>query len=205
MMKLPMAAFVCTTEVFVNTARELQRIADQGIDAMAGWILPAIGGAPAGAEFPPGPEGARPAGSDIPDNAPPATYKETQVMNDQDLSGDDLKYVSYTILFTKRDLEAPLEREQQDVVNYSTNGGSYGALKIAKFIYKVAQGKVKRPAAWRDSDYPPDAQNDNHWKIPEDDLKYITFIYSVDRRLPRQEAEYDKDQVKVLKEIRNRL
>lgn len=126
-------------------------------------------------------------------------------MMDQDLGGDDLKYVSYTVLFTKRDLEAPLEREQQDIVSYSTNGGSYGALKIAKFMRKVAQGRVRRPSVWKENDYPPGAEDDTHWEIPDEDLKYITFIYHVDRRLPRQEAEYDKDQVGVLKEIRNRL
>ena len=127
--------------------------------------------------------------------------------DDQDLSGDDLKYVSYSILFTKRDLEATLEEQKQDLVNYSTNGGSYGGLKIAHFMQSVAAGGVKRPSKWKESGnaYPPGATGDTFTSIPKDDERYITFIYTVDRRLDRQEADRDKQKLDALKGIQSSI
>lgn len=126
-------------------------------------------------------------------------------MSDQDLGGEGLKYVSYSILFTKRDYEAVLAEESQTLVNYSTNAGSYGGLKIAEFITKVVQGGIPRPSIWKDKDYPPDTVDECHWTIPEEDKKYITFEYHVERRLPRQESEYDKEQVEVLRKLSKKL
>jgi hypothetical protein len=192
LVKLPMSAFVRTMEVFVKALKDFQSISDQSIDAIVGLAVADRWNA-----------GALSTGA--------ATFtsstnpQEVRRMVDQDLSGDDLKYVSYTILFTKRDLEATFEEEQQDIVSYSTDGGSYGALKIAKFMKKVGRGEIKRPSTWKENNYPPDAVDETHWEIPDEDEKYISFIYRVDRHLPRQEAEYDKDQVKVLREIRDRL
>lgn len=126
-------------------------------------------------------------------------------MADQDLSGNGLKYVSYSILFTKPDLEGTLERQQEDLVNYSTNGESYSALKIAEFFEQNAAGQVKRPQIWIDNNYPSDAVDDYHWKIPSADRKYVTFIYQVDHRLDKNDPNYPKEQVTVLKQIRDRL
>src|SRR5215471_7269323 len=50
----------------------------------------------------------------------------------QDLSGDDIKNVRYSILFTKRDLEGTLKPATDEVINYSTDGASYGALKLSE-------------------------------------------------------------------------
>jgi hypothetical protein len=139
------------------------------------------------------------------DSSDQTTQKEDEIMSDQDLSGDDLKYVSYSILFTKRDLEATLKEEKQDVVNYSTNGGSYGGLKLAHFMKKVGEGKVKRPEVWRENNYPPNAVDENHWTIPKEDEKYITFIFWVDKRIPRESKEYDREQVKELRGIKQSI
>jgi hypothetical protein len=125
-------------------------------------------------------------------------------MSDQDLSGPDLKYVSYSILFTKPDLEATLEHQEEDIVNYSTDGASLGALKIAEFFGKVRDKKFPRPKLWKENGYPEGA-SDNNWEIPDEDKKYIQFIYKVDRRLAKNDPNYPKEQVKVLKEIRDRL
>ena len=54
-------------------------------------------------------------------------------MADQDLSGDELKYVSYSILYTKADKEDTLQAEKQEIVTYATDGESFGGLKIAEF------------------------------------------------------------------------
>jgi len=128
-------------------------------------------------------------------------------MDDQDLSGDDLKYVSYAIVFTKRDFEATLEENKQELVNYSTDGGSFGGLKIAKFFQKLNDPKrgIRRPPLWVDSHYPPGTTDDMHWALPEEDEKYLTFIYHVERRLPRQEADYDKRQVEILQKLSSKI
>ncbi len=128
-------------------------------------------------------------------------------MDDQDLSGDDLKYVSYAIIFTKRDFETTLEKNEQEVVNYSTNGGSFGGLKIAKFFKKLNDPKqgVLRPKLWADAKYPPELTDEKHWELPEEDEKYVTFIYRVEKRFPRQEADYDKRQVETLEKISNKI
>lgn len=195
LLKLPMAALAYSMEALAVATGEVRRISERGIDDLVGGAARALAESPGGG---------RRAGGE-PENASNATTEEATTLNDQDLGGDDLKYVTYSILFTKRDLEATLEREHQDVVNYSTDGGSYGALKIAHFMARVAAGEVRRPTVWAQNGYPEGFKAGVPWKIPAEDEKYITFVFSVDRRLERQDAQYDKDQVKVLKEIRDRL
>ena len=138
--------------------------------------------------------------------------------SDQDLSGDDLKYVMWSIVFTKPGFECVLEPQHEEIVNYSADGASFAALKIAKFLERSRHGHVQKPDAWGDT-YPPSApqnggrktetitapsgqrataeagaesrtaSSDRGWRIPAEDHKYITFVYRVDRRLPKQEAE----------------
>lgn len=129
-------------------------------------------------------------------------------IGDQDLSGPDLKYVHWSIVFTKPGYETVLEPQQDELVNYSTDGSSFAALKIAKFLEKARHGKMDKPGSWVDHSYPPEppaaekrrtegsaagrAENsggDKGWRVPGDDQKYITFLYHVERRLPKQEAE----------------
>src|SRR5260370_11209288 len=119
MLRFPLTVFASTMEAFVNVMREIQKATDQTIGAMVGGVASADSHLTGGV---------------IADDASKATLKEESKMSDQDLGGADLKYVSYSILFTKADLEVTLEQQEEDIVNYSTNGGSYGALKIADFF-----------------------------------------------------------------------
>jgi len=189
MMRLPFTALIYSVEILVRTLRGMQSMADQGLGTLAGDNTQS--------------SNAQQRASDA-DRKQQTTHEEEEIVmwDDQDLSGDDLKYVSYSILFTKRDLEATLEEQKQDLVSYSTNGGSYGGLKTAKFFQKLATDGVPRPEKWRQNNYPDRDVNNSHWTLPEDDEKYITFIYRVDRRIPREEKEYDRDQVRELKGIK---
>lgn len=126
---------------------------------------------------------------------------------DQDLSGDDLKYVIWSIVFTKPTLECVLEPQHEEIVNYAADGASFAAVKIAKFLDKARHGRVDKPESWRESGYPAEAahraesaaeagasssggtKREHGWRVPAEDQKYIKFLYRVDRRLPRQEAE----------------
>jgi hypothetical protein len=47
--------------------------------------------------------------------------------------------------------------------------------------------------------------DDFNWTIPDQDRRYVTFIYQVDRRLDKNDPNYPKEQVAVLKQIRDRL
>ncbi|HSL23700.1 MAG TPA: hypothetical protein VK886_19365 [Vicinamibacterales bacterium] len=137
--------------------------------------------------------------------------------DDQDLSGDDLKYVIWSIAFTKPGFECVLQPQHEEIVNYDADGASFAALKIAKFLERARHGRVDKPEAWGDM-YPPvvsrtsgrrterttvvtspegttvdtnagttsASSSERGWRIPAEDQKYITFLYRVDRRLPKE-------------------
>jgi hypothetical protein len=131
--------------------------------------------------------------------------------NDQDLSGNDLKYVVWSIVFTKPGYESLLEPQHEELINYETDASSFAALKIAKFVERARHGKAERPHSWGDRNYPSesssqarrqgpemagnrateskDKDKESGWRIPAEDQKYIHFLYRVERRLPKQEAE----------------
>jgi hypothetical protein len=75
-------------------------------------------------------------------------------MLDQDLSGDDLKYVVWSIVFTKPGYECILQTQQEELVSYPAEGNAYAAVKIAQFLDGARHGHVQKPAAWADR-YPP--------------------------------------------------
>ena len=75
---------------------------------------------------------------------------------DQDLSGDDLKYVFWSIVFTKPGYECILQKQQEELVNYSADGSTYAAVKIARFLDSARHGHSERPEAWGERGYPED-------------------------------------------------
>lgn len=193
--RFPLAVFVYSMEAVLNALRDIQRTTDQTLDAMAEGFTHT---------------GEKATDDHLTDGVNSkddrqTTDKEEREMPDQDLGGTGLKYVSYSILFTKPDLEATLEQQQEVLVNYATNGESFAALRIAEFFERNAAGEVRRPAVWRENNYPANAIDEFHWRIPDDDRRYVTFIYQVDRRLDKGDPNYPKEQVRVLKEIRDRL
>jgi hypothetical protein len=202
MMKLPLAVFVYGMEMLAKTMQDMQKMADQGIDLLVSGAAPVR---ESGRLDVPGSGGSEDSTSGGDRAVKLTTYEEESKMPDQDLSGDDLKYVSYSISFTKPHLEVTLEKRDEQVVNYSTNGASYGAIEISHFWGRVARGQVKRPQLWADNNYPEDAIDDYNWALPLDDEKYIRFDFHVERRTPKQDPEYPREQVKVLKQIRDRL
>lgn len=80
---------------------------------------------------------------------------------DQDLSGEDLKYVIWSIVFTKPGFECILQRQQEELVNYSADPQTYGAVKIAKFLDNARHGHCDRPEVWNERSYPADAAKPN--------------------------------------------
>jgi hypothetical protein len=118
--------------------------------------------------------------------------------NQQDLSGTDLKYVIWSIVFTKPGFECVLEPQHEEMINYSADGASFAALKIAKFLENARHGRTERPAGWRETSYAVSSSGDSTasegsteqnagWRIPAEDQKYIKFLYRVDWRIPKEE------------------
>jgi hypothetical protein len=131
---------------------------------------------------------------------------------DQDLGGNDLKYVVWSIVFTKPGHECVLQPQRDEIVNYEADGNSFAAIKIAKFIESARNGRVEKPEEFAERNYPPaDAGGPNArrgdtnafaassnnqqqggekgFRIPAEDQRFITFLYRVERRLPKQDEE----------------
>jgi hypothetical protein len=113
--------------------------------------------------------------------------------------------VSYSILFTKRDHEATLSEQKQEIVSYSTDGGSFGGLKIGSFFGELAKGDL--PTVWRDNGGLNDEGKEvltpdgGGYTFKSDQEKYIHFVYEVVQRLDKSEKEYDKEKAEALREI----
>ena len=136
--------------------------------------------------------------STMPSAAPSSSISST--FSSDDLGGDDLKYVTWSLIFTKPGYEGVLEPQHCELLNYDADVSSFAAVKIAKFLDKARHGHAEKAETWRD--YPPDysrsearmdatpdapATNDRGWRIPADDQKYIMFLHRVEWRLPKQE------------------
>jgi hypothetical protein len=211
LMKLPLALFTLGLETFTSTMRGFQRSLDQAMGAMTNpraWAETSTAvptDRPKGDDTVPnwsksdqqdGDGGRSWYGSQGKCDAPP--------MGGQDLSGTDLKYVSYSILFTKRDHEATLQEQKEELIDYSTDGGSFASLKVSDFMGRLKTVGIDKPPTWKSRKYPT-ADTGTVKEIPDEDRKYITFVYRVKQRLPRQASEYDKEKVDVLRDIRDRI
>jgi len=93
---------------------------------------------------------------------------------DQDLSGDDLKYVIWSILFTKPGYECILQKQQEELVNYSADSSTFAAVKIARFLDSARHGHADRPDAWSERGYPSDAQKGKSNRKEKESTTVIT-------------------------------
>jgi hypothetical protein len=205
-LRLPLAAFSYSVEMFSKTMQGITRMADQGIGTMTNDVSQPSAER-TGCERQPGSETTISANKGaIPDGAA-TTDKETGKMDqnydgrDQDLSGDDLKYVRYSIIFTKADLEATLQQDKDDLLTYATDGASYGWIKLNEFFSRVQKTPMDpKPEVWIRNDYPTPGHKWDGF-LPERDKRYVEFVYGVERRVPKNTADYDKEQSDSLKEI----
>ena len=130
-----------------------------------------------------------------------------------DLGGDDVKNVTYWISFVKPDFVATLTSPNDETIDYATDEGSFGGLKIGQFFQDLAAKQVLWPMkAWGTKT--PSSEYDAYkaWNIqgkpvltniPDKDRKYIRFNLRLNWRQPQPDAEREKDKVEVLREIRD--
>jgi hypothetical protein len=189
-----------TTQTLINATGDAFR-GGQGRASQAGGTAPATPPQTTGPEQP----------ADAGQATPSPSRKEPLVPDwncSNDLSNDDLKVVSYTIIFTKRDFEATLQSEKQEQVNWPTHEGGFGALKISDFMSRLPYG-IDIPVEWHGGNEPPGDYGygkEGHriakfTKIPQVDRKYIDIIIEVKARRPRADQEYDKDQARAQQDL----
>jgi hypothetical protein len=160
-----------------------------------------------------------PDGFKVPETLP--SKKEIMTMpTDQDLGGDDAKNISYWITFVKPDFVATLQEMLTETIDYATDAGSYGGLKIGEFLTRLAArppgappgipfpqewvGKTL-PTTYTTAPPPPGDTRPRLLGIPLADRKFIKFNYKVNWRQPVPEAEREKEKIEVLREIRDRI
>jgi len=202
-MKLPLEAFVYSMEMVVKTMRGIQQVAYLGIDMMTDGIVQTLVDAPV-AEGDAATDVTDVTIGDSAETAQQMPEKEERKMADRDLRGDDeLKLVRYKILFVKRDYEYAF-KEQEELVYENIGESDYSGWKIAEFIQKL--NEVDIPDLWLKKNFPRLAtKGDKIKNLEEEDKKYLRVYFEVLDRYPREKFRHDEEQIKVLKDIRDRL
>jgi hypothetical protein len=205
MMMLPFTVFVQGMELFIKTIQGMQKVADDGMDVMAGGT--AAGPAPISQSDHASNTTGSETGGVINDDAT-TNLKEKINMSDTNLSDDLLKLVRYKILFVKRDYETAFP-EREDLVYDNMTGEAFTAWKVAEFIQRLGTEEV--PSKWLKKNYPR-AYSDQERKdkqyvksLDEDDKKYLRVYFEVLERYEREEAKYEQQEIDVLKQIRDRI
>lgn len=212
MIKLPLEAFVLGMEMFVKTMQGAQRIANQSVDTLTEGTDQTLTDT-----FSREPKvirdvvidvAASEEGSQTPQQT---THKEERRMPDKDLSGKDLKLVRYKILFVKRDHEHAFD-EQEELLHADTDDSGFTAWKIAEFIQKLPrdagmQDGVRIPRKWASKNYPPrEYRSDGYLTgLPDEDKRFLRLYFEVLHRYPREELEYQEQQLDILRGIRDDL
>ena len=202
MLKLPMDVFVYGMEMLAKTVQGIQKIADQGIDAVAIEVAQITAGRPPDVgnlkrdTTVSEPDGAN-------DDSAETTSKEEKKMPDNDLSNDRVKVVEYYILSIKPDYEHVLG----DPV--PRHDGEYGHGEIASH---GGEGRRHFPrvkvftdnmsgadfASWVIASY---FQDQDHENLDHKDKKYLRVCYDVICTFAAEEAQYDREEVQVLRQI----
>jgi hypothetical protein len=191
--KLPLAAFVYSMEMVVTMMRGLQKMADQGIDTMASGVAQTLGQPPGsetaaspgqapGSPGDPQSDVTHSAINDAISDSAQTPQKEEKNMADNDLSNDRVKVVEYYILSIVPDNEHVLPGfPKVKVFKDNMTGEDFAAWVIADYFQE-------HPGAVR----------------PEN-KKYVRVCYEVICTFEAEDANYDKEQVQVLREIARRI
>lgn len=198
MARLPITAFVYGMELFIRTIRELQSITDQSIEVAVSGIAPpdwndlksdATASATNGAN----------------QNSAETILKEEKEMSESDLSNDRVKVVEYYILSIKPDHEHVLgdpidkhgENGPEEVEGYRREGKRHFP-RVKVFTDNMTGEDF---ASWVIADY----FQGEHESLDHKDKKYLRVCYDVICTFAAEEAEYDREQVQVLRQIRDVL
>jgi hypothetical protein len=174
MMILPFTAFAYGMGVFVRTLQGMQTAADKGMDAFAGdsW-------APTGHPFEDSVDKTTESGTTADAGE---IHEEERKMADYSLSNDQVKVVQYTILSVKPDEEHALKLfdtgTRTRVFTDNMTGEDFTGMVIAEYFEEAG-----------------------HETIPDEDRKYLRVSYTVLSTFAPYDANYERKQVDVLKQI----
>jgi hypothetical protein len=223
MMLLPLVTFVYAVESFAKALREIRHTSARTLDTFTGRhddfdheMVPRYADGPRSRGEPASCVNETDcAALNVNGRSSQTTVQSTETedheMTEQDLRGDDLKVVRWTISFIRRDVEKTLDFGL-DMINYSTTEGDYRATKRDEYFREsLGRGKgFKRPQEWVSENYPPALQGgqpnpqyiENRSGIeyvinlPEEDKnKYIRVHIEVVTRYEKQERPYKKVKV----------
>ena len=230
MLTMPFSAFAYSMQLFIQM---LQGASNRGGATNCGGA-PCGGARAAGQALDPGvQEGGWAAAARGAGNSSQTTQKEERKMSDQSWGGgggqntgggqswgirdecrnlepcDQLRLVRYKVLFLKRDLEVAFP-EEEELVAEEMNEAGFVAWKIAEFIQKMSRREVKLPAKWKK--YPPasdifTAPDGTQYVtgLPDQDKRFLRVYVQVLATYDRERTYYERDQIKVLEQIRDRL
>ncbi len=135
-------------------------------------------------------------------------YESNQDIDQQLGLSDKVKYVDFTIRFSKPDHEALLYEQTGFPVNYSTNSNSFAALRVSDFRRLLATQRPI-PRSWQNNNHPrgnygyDDPDNPTiYTQIPQQDEKHIEFkITKVDSSSEKKEVS----EVDAIREVRDAI
>jgi hypothetical protein len=125
---------------------------------------------------------------------------------DTDLYGEMLQLVRYQVLFVRREYEHAFT-EKEALVEGSFDSVTFTAWKIAEFMQELRRGETVVPERWKKKNYPSGAcvSNGKLVDLPPEDRKYLRLRYQVLERYPRERFRHEKQQVRVLEQIRDAI
>lgn len=232
---IPVTTLVGSIELLLRTMQEVQQVAQHGMQVMATGPPVASSKGIENTRYSEPQEanlgiGGRKTGSRTASEEDKTLNENYNYCNPDPNAGQCLKLWRYKVLFIKRDLEHAFD-EAEDLV--SDDVSDITAWKIAEFIQKLGHRRVEVPRKWLDNNYPDGADGLDHirigeethppeswkdvrearrahkriylWSLPEPDKKYLRLFSQVLAEYTREEPEYDRLQIKYLKEIAHNL
>jgi hypothetical protein len=130
-----------------------------------------------------------------------------------DLTGDDVKTVGYWITFQKPDYETTLQDRRDETIDYSTTAKAFAAQKLMDFMARLSTEGIPIPANWDWDDLPSKGyvvkrnrrtRERRLFGIPLEDRRYIDAEVVLTFRRPKQDPNYDRQKVEILREIRDK-
>jgi hypothetical protein len=122
---------------------------------------------------------------------------------------DQLRLIRYKVLFLKRDLEVAFP-EQEELITEDMPKDGFISWKVAEFIQSMGRGEVAQPGRWKEKGYPSSAaggkvENGKVTALPDKDKRFLRVYCQVLECYDRERMNYERDQIDVLKEIRDAI
>jgi hypothetical protein len=192
LIRLPITAFVFGMEMLVKTLQGWQEIADRGLITIVAEVSDARESLPEARSDPQGDESET---DDSVEDGAESKPKEESQMSENSLNNDKVKVVEYTILSIKPDHERVLDIPP-DKNDPSKKGHTFPKVRV--FSDNMTGEDF---ASWVIAEY----FQEHPGVLDPKDKKYVRVCYDVKCTFEPEDAHYDKEEVDVLREIRDAI